>query len=42
MRLCTRNPFSERSWLSCFGGSPRSFRWPMLCWRDIYRIRSIA
>jgi hypothetical protein len=21
---------------------PRSFRWPMLCWRDIYMIRSIA
>jgi len=21
---------------------PRSFRWPMLCWRDIYMIQSIA
>jgi hypothetical protein len=21
---------------------PRSFRWPMLSWRDIYMIRSIA
>lgn len=39
MHSSNRNPFSERSWLSCFGGSPRSFRWPMLCWRDIYIIR---
>lgn len=39
MHSSNRNPFSERSWLSCFGGSPRSFRWPMLCWRDIYMIR---
>jgi hypothetical protein len=45
MRLCTlekginflKDP-GFRALVSC----PRSFRWPMLCWRDIYIIRSIA
>jgi hypothetical protein len=42
MHSSNRNLFSEISWLSYFSGSLRSFRWPMLCGRDIYMIRSIA
>ena len=45
MRLCTLQigiHFLKDPGFRALVSRPRSFRWPMLCWRDIYMIRSIA
>jgi hypothetical protein len=46
MRLCTLqigiNLFLKDPGFRALVSRPRSFQWPMLCWRDIYMIRSIA
>ena len=45
MRLCTLRigiHFLKDPGFRALAGRPRSSRWPMLCWRDIYMIRSIA
>ena len=45
MQLCTLQigiNFLKDPGFRALVSRPRSFRWPMLCWRDIYMIRSIA